>query len=348
MTPHSAPVATPPRDDDDTSGEEGMAGLRSRLRPFQSPDVVRSLGQLTSTILPFVGCWALMVASLQISYALTLLLAIPAAGLLVRIFIIQHDCGHGAFFQSRHANDAVGALCGVLTLTPYANWRRQHAGHHANWNNLDRRNSGFDIYSSCLTLEEYQALDRRGRLLHRMLRHPVVALILLPPLVFLALYRVPFDTPREWRRERWSVHATNLMVAAVLCALAIWLGLGTVLMVQLPITILAAIVGVWLFSVQHRFEDTLWVRQERWDPMLAALRGSSYLRLPALLQWFTGNIGFHHVHHLNPRIPNYRLEECHRRFPILQTAPVLTLGEALAGYRHWLWDEARGRLVPFP
>lgn len=347
MTQDAAGAAVPPRNDGPT-GDGGQALLRRRLHPYQTPSLVLSLAQLATSILPFIGCWALMILSLDASYAVTLLLAVPAAGFLVHIFIIQHDCGHGAFFRSGWANDAVGTLCGVMTLTPYANWRRQHAGHHANWNNLDRRNSGCDIYSSCLTLAEYQALDRRGRRLHRLLRHPAVALILLPPLIFLVLYRFPFDTPPDWRQERLSVHATNLMIAAVLLALGIWLGFGAVLLVQLPITILAAIAGVWLFSVQHRFEHTLWVRQGQWDPVLAALRGSSYLRLPTVLKWFTGNIGFHHVHHLNPRIPNYRLEECHRRFPVLQTVPVLTLGAALAGCRHWLWDEARGKLVPFP
>ncbi|PWC60753.1 fatty acid desaturase [Azospirillum sp. TSH100] len=326
----------------------GQALLRERLRPYQTPSLVRSLVQLATSVLPFIGCWALMVLSLNISYAVTLLLAVPAAGFLVRIFIIQHDCGHGAFFRSRRANDAIGTLCSVMTLTPYANWRRQHAGHHANWNNLDRRNSGYDIYSSCLTLDEYNALGRRERLFHRLLRHSVVALILLPPLVFLVLYRFPFDTPSDWRQEQLSVHKTNLMIAALLLALAAWLGFGTVLLVQLPITILAAIAGVWLFSVQHRFEHTLWVRQEQWEPQLAALRGSSYLRLPAILQWFTGNIGFHHIHHLNPRIPNYHLPQCHRHIQALQEAPALTLGGALAGGCLWLWDEALGKLVPFP
>ncbi|WP_247879759.1 fatty acid desaturase [Azospirillum sp. TSA6c] len=347
MTQDFAGALMPSRNDV-PAGDDAQAHLRARLRPYQTPSLARSLAQLATSVLPFIGCWALMVFSLDVSYAVTLLLSIPAAGLLVRIFIIQHDCGHGAFFRSRRANDAVGTLCGVMTLTPYANWRRQHAGHHANWNNLDRRNSGYDIYSSCLTLSEYNALGHRERLLHRLLRHPAVALILLPPLVFLVLYRFPFDTPSDWRKERLSVHATNLMIVVVLLGLAAWLGVSTVLLVQLPITILAAIAGVWLFSVQHRFEHTLWVRQRQWNPELVALRGSSYLRLPAILKWFTGNIGFHHIHHLNPRIPNYRLEECHRRFPVLQTVPALSLGTALSGIRLWLWDEAHGKLVPFP
>lgn len=332
----------PPPDIDD--GEP----IRAALRSFQQPSLPESLGQIATSFLPFLGCWGLMYVSLGINYGLTLLLAIPAAGFLIRIFIIQHDCGHGAFFRSRQANHMVGAVCGVLTLTPYANWRRQHAGHHAHWNNLDQRLSGADIYSSCLTLEEYRALDRRSRFLHRLLRQPLLALVLLPPLVFLVLYRIPFDTPKGWRRERRSVHATNLALAGLFIGLGSLLGFREVLLVQLPISILGAIAGVWLFSVQHRFERALWARQGDWTFIDAALRGSSYLRMPRLLQWFTGNIGFHHIHHLNPRIPNYRLEACQRQVPALGATPALTLRTAFRSRHLWLWDEASGRLVGFP
>ena len=328
--------------------EVGHAQLRSDLRRYQVPSLARSLFQLATSVLPFFGCWALMHASLAGSYAVTLLLAVPTAGFLVRIFIVQHDCGHGAFFRARRANDVVGTFCGVLTLTPYANWRRQHAGHHAHWNNLDQRHSGADIYSTCLTVAEYNALSPRDRLLHRLLRHPAIALILLPPLVFLVLYRIPFDTPVDWRRERQSVHVTNLMITVAALILGGLIGFRALFLVQMPVSIFGAIAGVWLFSVQHRFEDTLWARQAQWSAGAAALRGSSYLRLPRLLQWFTGNIGFHHIHHLNPRIPNYRLEECHRGVPALQAVPVLTLWAAFKGGHHWLWDEARGLLVRFP
>lgn len=325
----------------------GLMALNRQLQPFQTPSLRDSLGQLASSFLPFWGCWALMYLCLEVSYALVLLLAIPAAGFLVRIFIIQHDCGHGAFFRSRRWNDRVGAFCGLFTLTPYANWRRQHAGHHANWNNLDRRESGADIYSSCLTVAEYAALSRRERFFHRLLRHPVVAFLLLPPLVFLILYRFPFDTPKAWRRERLSAHTTNLAILVVFLALGGMLGFRAVLLVQLPITILAAIAGVWLFSVQHRFDGAMWARQGEWSLAAAALRGSSHLRLPRILQWFTGNIGFHHVHHLNPHIPNYRLEECHRAVPLLQSAPVLTLGTAMKSARYWLWHEEKKRMERF-
>ncbi|MBX3499377.1 MAG: fatty acid desaturase [Alphaproteobacteria bacterium] len=283
----------------------------------------------------------------DISTWLTLALALPAAGFVVRIFILQHDCGHGALFRSRGLNDWTGRLCGLVTLTPYASWRRQHALHHANWNNLDRRESGADIYSTCLTIAEYRALKPLRRLGYRLLRHPLIALVLLPPLVFVALYRVPFDTPASWRRERLSVHFTNLALLALFTTMGLTLGFANVALVQLPIMVVAAIIGVWLFSVQHRFEGTQWFRRDTWSAQAASLRGSSFLRLPGLLRWFTGNIGYHHVHHLNARIPNYRLADCHDASPALRRVPTLGLGAALRSSGCWLWDEEGGRMVGF-
>ncbi|WP_218574839.1 fatty acid desaturase [Reyranella sp. CPCC 100927] len=323
------------------------AALHRQLAAHQSASTARSLGQLASSFLPFLALCATMYGTLAVSYGLTLVLAVPAAGFLVRIFIIQHDCGHGAFFRSRAANTWVGRLCSIATLTPYANWRRQHAGHHANWNNLDHQASGSDIYSACLTTADYRRLRPVPRLLHRLLRHPAIALVVLPPLVFLLLYRVPFDTPAHWRRERRSVHATNLVLATLVVGLGLVAGFGAVALVQLPIMVLAAIAGVWLFSVQHRFEDAHWFTQGDWSATAAALRGTSYLRLPAILQWFTGNIGFHHVHHLNPRIPNYRLAACHAQNVDLQHVPTLSLRDALKASTYCLWDEAQQRMVRF-
>lgn len=317
------------------------------LSSHQVASPVRSLGQLASSFLPFLALCGAMYATLDVSFWLTMALAVPAAGFLVRIFIIQHDCGHGAFFRSRAANDWVGRLCSLATLTPYANWRRQHAAHHANWNNLDRQESGSDIYSACLTTRQYQHLSPGRRRFYRLVRHPTVALITLPPLVFLLLYRLPFDTPAHWRRERWSVHGTNLALAAMIVGLGLFVGFGAVALVQLPIMVFAAIIGVWLFSVQHRFEAAHWFGRTEWSAAAASLRGTSYLRLPAVLRWFTGNIGFHHVHHLNPRIPNYRLAACHAASEYLQQAPILTLGGALRSAAYWLWDEAQGRMVRF-
>ena len=314
---------------------------------FQSPVLVASLGQFAISLGGFVGACAAMYLTIAVSYWITLVLALVAAGFLVRIFIIQHDCGHGAFFKSRRANHALGSLCSLLTLTPYAAWRRQHAGHHGIWNDLDRRLSGADIYSTCSTVSEYQALGPWHRRLYRLARHPLVANILLPPLIFLVLYRVPFDTPKAWRRERRAVYLTDLALVVAIGGLGLLVGFDRVVAVQLPVMVLASIIGVWLFSVQHRFEHTLWARHSEWRFADAALLGSSHLRLPRLLQWFTGNIGLHHIHHLNPRIPNYRLQECHDSNPILRTAPVLTLWSGLRQGRFALWDEDRGRMVPF-
>ena len=314
---------------------------------FQSPVLVESLGQFATSFGGFLCTCAAMYLTIGVSYWITLALALVAAGFLVRIFIIQHDCGHGSFFKSRRANHALGLLCSLVTLAPYATWRRQHAGHHGVWNDLDRRLSGVDIYSSCLTVTEYLALGPWHRWWYRLTRHPLVANILLPPLIFLVLYRVPFDTPKAWRRERRAVYMSDLALVAAIGGLGLLVGFDRVAAVQLPVMVLASIIGVWLFSVQHRFEHTFWARHSEWRFIDAALLGSSHLRLPRLLQWFTGNIGLHHIHHLNPRIPNYRLQDCHDASPLLRTAPVLTLWSGLRQGRFALWDEERGRMVPF-
>lgn len=322
-------------------------GLRAQVARHQVPSTGLALWQIASSFVPLLALCAAMYALVDYSIPAVLLLAIPAAGFVVRIFIIQHDCGHGSFFAARWANDLTGTLCSLVTLTPYLNWRRQHAGHHANWNNLDRRESGADIYSTCLTVEEYRALPARQRFFHRVICHPLVRLVLLPPVVFLLLFRVPFDTPKDWGRERLGVHLTNLGILAIMLALGFGMGWRALLLVQLPISIIASTIGVWLFSVQHRFERTFWARQDDWTHTDASLAGSSYLKLPRVLQWFTGNIGFHHIHHLNSRIPNYRLAECHHSVSGCEAVPVMTLGVALASYRYALWDEEAGRMVRF-
>lgn len=332
-------------DDSADAPANELVQLKVDLAAFAKPIRPDSFGQIATSFLPFVLINAAMYVSLGYSYLLTLALAVLAAGFVVRIFIIQHDCGHGAYFRPRWANSVLGTLCSVVTMTPYTNWRRQHAGHHGNWNNLDRRWSGADIYSTCLTVAEYSALTRWGRLRYRIIRHPITSLLILPPFVFLVLYRTPFDTPRTWAAERRNVHLTNAMLAAIFTGLCIVLGPLQVLLVQLPILSFAAIVGVWLFSVQHRFEHALWARHERWEHTAAALRGSSYLRLPRLLQWFTGSIGIHHVHHLNARIPNYRLQACLEATPVLRKVPTLSLWDGLRASRYVIWDETRGRMV---
>lgn len=315
--------------------------------PFEKSRLLPSLLQIATSMGFYLAALAAMYWSLSISYALTLLIAIPASAFLVRMFIVQHDCGHGSFFQSSRANDILGTICGVLTLAPYAHWRRQHAGHHANWNNLDRRESGADIYSACLTVAEYRGLSAWQRFAHRVPRHPLIAHVVFPPLIFLGLYRFAFDTPKEWIGERRSVWLTNLGIVALWSVLIFLFGLKAVLMVQLPIVVLSSIVGVWLFSVQHRFETARWMRRTDWNFADAALQGSSHLALPRVLHWLTGNIGFHHIHHLSPRVPNYLLAACHGSSALLRPSQPLSLGHALSAGRLALWDEASGKLVRF-
>ncbi len=241
----------------------------------------------------------------------------------------------------------IGTFCGVLTLAPYQNWRRQHSQHHANWNNLDRRESGSDIYSHCLTVEEYRARSPWKRLLYRLPRHPLVAHVVFPPLIFLLLYRFPFDTPKEWTAERRSVLLTNLAILGCVIVLALVFGWRAVLLVHVPVIAITTIVGVWLFSVQHRFEEAHWLRKSDWTFHDASMKGTSYLKLPRILQWMTGNIGFHHIHHLAPRVPNYRLETCYVSAAILREETPLTLRSAFGAAALTLWDEGRKKLVPF-
>lgn len=333
----TAPCCAPP----------DRAALMAALAPFQAPSLRRSVWQVVSTFAGYLALNAAMYALAGHAVWIGLALAFPAAGLLVRIFIIQHDCGHGSFFRSRRMNDALGGVCSVFTVTPYAFWRRQHANHHACFNNLDRRDTGIDLYSTCATVAEYRAMTRPRRLWYAAVRHPVVAQLVLPPLLFLVVYRVCFDAPASWRRERRSVWMTNVALGAILATLTVVFGWRAVLLVQLPIIALASIIGVWLFSVQHRFEETIWQRQSGWNHMQASLRGSSYLKLPRILQWFTGNIGFHHVHHLSARVPNYRLQACHASRREFQNVATLTLWQALGAPCFALWDEELGRMVRF-
>ncbi|MBL8780686.1 MAG: fatty acid desaturase [Alphaproteobacteria bacterium] len=332
------------------SGADQPASLRVAAAKFRTPTLTMSMIQLTSGFVPLLCIYALMYAGLIFgwSYWAIAALSLPAAGFVVRIFIFQHDCGHGSFFRSPAANRWVGLLCSVVTLTPYENWRRQHAGHHMHWNDLDNRNSGSDIYSTCLTVAEYRDLPPRKQLFYRIVWHPLVALVLLPPIVFLLLYRFAFDTPAAWVRERRSVYVTNAALAVVFATLVFIFGWEKVLLVHLPTSILAAIMGVWMFSLQHRFDGAAWAREDVWTSENASIAGSSHLVLPKILQWFTGNIGFHHIHHLDPRVPNYRLEACHRSDARFAKAPTVTLWQGLSAMRFCLWDEEHGRLIQLP
>lgn len=324
-------------------------GLEARdwlqvLARYREPDHARSILELAVTIAAFAALWVLAWAAMSVGYWLTLLLAIPAAGFLVRLFLIQHDCGHGAFFRKRAANDWVGRALGILTFTPYDVWRRSHAIHHASSGNLDQRGIG-DI--DTLTVREYLARSWWGRLGYRLYREPLVMFGIGPSYIFMLKHRLPFGFMRAGWRPWISAMATNLGIAVVSVAV-IWLvGIDKFLMVQLPVVALAASLGVWLFYVQHQFEETVWAKSEIWNQHEAALYGSSHYDLPQPLKWMSANIGIHHVHHLYSRIPFYRLPEVLRDHPELAGIHRLTLAESLACVKLKLWDEARQRMVTF-
>jgi omega-6 fatty acid desaturase (delta-12 desaturase) len=317
---------------------------RRVVEPYVGPDTRRATFQLISTL----GLLALAISAMTIALHRSLilfvsLLALPTAGLLVRTFILMHDCAHGSFFASRRLNDAVGYMTGVLTLTPFGQWRRDHALHHASSGDLGRRGHG-DVPT--LTVREYQAKTRRQRFWYRVIRHPAL-LLLGGPIHLMLGQRFRTRSTATGTRQINSIWATNAGIVALL-SVAMWmLGWKTVLVVYgLPYYV-AAMAGVWLFYVQHQFEDAYWTSHGDWDYATAALRGSSHLELSAPLRWFTGHIGLHHVHHLAPRIPNYRLQRCHDENPLMQTAPIVTLRSGMTALRLALWDEDRGRLIRF-
>ncbi len=317
---------------------------KSLVTKYQTADTRKSIWQVCNSFIPFFVLWYLMYLSLDVGYWLTLLLSLPAAGFLIRLFIIQHDCGHGSFFSSKKANNSVGLACSLFTLTPYYYWQRSHAIHHANAGNLAHRGIG-DVYT--MTVNEYMQQSRWGKLKYRLYRHPLFLFLIVPTLLFVVLYRFPTSRAKAMKRVRSSVYWTNLAIGLLVGGM-IWLvGLEAFLLVQVPITVIAASAGTWLFFVQHQFEDAYWASNDAWDYTLAALQGSSYYRLPKVLQWFTGNIGFHHIHHLSPRIPNYLLEKCHAENPMFQETAVLTLRSSLKSIFLSLWDEEQKKLIGF-
>jgi omega-6 fatty acid desaturase (delta-12 desaturase) len=319
--------------------------LREILGRYREPSLLRSMVEVAITALPFAALWSAAWLTFWLGHAwASLLLAIPAAGFLVRLFMIQHDCGHGAFFTDRRANDWIGRIIGVVTLTPYDLWRRTHAIHHATSGNLDRRGTG-DVET--LTVREYCARSRWGRLAYRFYRHPLVLFGIGPAYLFVLQQRLPVGLMRAGWQPWLSAMATNLAIALVVAALVWLIGIKAFLFVHLPITLLAATVGVWLFYVQHQFERTTWDEGMKWSLHEAALYGSSHYDLPAWLAWFTANIGVHHVHHLCSRIPYYRLSQVLRDHPEFCVVSRVTLLESLHSARLSLWDETRRRLVTF-
>ncbi len=321
-----------------------LRALRLGLAGYGEPNDGRSVIEILITAVPFILLWLLTWWSLRFGHGIYLLLALPTAGFLVRLFMIQHDCGHGSFFHRRSVNDWAGRVIGVITLTPYDFWRRTHAIHHAGSGNLDRRGIG-DI--DMLTVREYLTLSRWRRFGYRLYRHPVVLLGIGPAYLFILRQRLPFGLMRDGWMPWISTQATNGAIALVVVSTMWWIGIWPFLLVHLPIAMFGGAIGIWLFYVQHQFEYTTWSDEGHWSFATAALYGSSHYDLPPVLRWFTANIGMHHVHHLCSRIPFYRLPRVLRDNPALANVGRLTLGQSLACVRLALWDEVVCRLITF-
>lgn len=322
--------------------QTGDADWKKIVVRYQTPSTGRAIWQIVNTLVPYAALWYLMYLSLAVSYWLVVPLAILAGAFMVRAFIIFHDCGHGSFFKSQRANHIWGAITGVLTFTPYYHWRWEHAIHHSSSGDLDRRGTG-DVWT--LTVQEYLESSRWKRFSYRMVRNPFILFVIAPLFLFLIWQRIP--NPKANLRERLSVYWTNLALLVIAGGLIWAFGWKAYLLIQLVVLMVAGTTGVWLFYVQHQFEGVYWERGENWDYATAALKGSSFYKLPRLLQWFSGNIGFHHIHHLSSRIPNYHLQKCHEAEPLFQTVKPITLFASFKSFTFRLWDEQRRKLVGY-
>ena len=327
--------------------EKGLNGnsiqntWRKAVKNYQNPVIRKSIWQLINTLVPYAVLWYLMVLLIEYSYWLVLPLAILAGGLVVRMFIFFHDCGHYSFFKSAKANHWVGSILGVLVFTPFFQWRQSHAVHHATAANLDKRGVG-DVWT--LTVDEFLEAPWWKQLFYRIYRNPLIMFGVGPLLSFLILSRLPNKSFKK--REQNSIHWINLALAVFITLMGLAIGFKNFILIQLPIIWVASTAGVWLFYVQHQFEGVYWERAKDWDFLKAGLEGSSFYKLPKVLQWFSGSIGFHHIHHLSPRIPNYLLEKCHRENPIFHVKPV-NLWSSFKSLTFRLWDEKKRQLVNF-
>jgi omega-6 fatty acid desaturase (delta-12 desaturase) len=315
---------------------------KDNVARFQVASLWRAQWQVINSLVPYLLLWYAMDRALIVSYWLMLPIAIVAAGFLARIFIIFHDCGHASFFRSKRANNATGAIAGLLLLTPYRHWRWQHSLHHGTAGDLDRRGSG-DIWT--LTVQEYLQSTRWRRFAYQLARNPIVLFVIAPLYVFVIHQR--FAVPSAPKRERRSVRRLNWALLALMLVMSAVIGLKAFLLIQLTVSAFAGALGLWLFYVQHQFDGAYWARSGDWNYTAAALQGSSFYKLPRILQWFTGNIGFHHIHHLSPRIPNYHLQQCHEADPFFKTIKPLTLPASFRCLTHRLWDEQRNAFVGF-
>jgi omega-6 fatty acid desaturase (delta-12 desaturase) len=311
------------------------------LAPYMKPSMPLSILDLATSVVPFIAGWiGMYLAYENVGYWLSIILALPTAGFLLRTFIVFHDCTHGSFMPTKRANHIVGAITGFLVWTPFARWGHQHAVHHGSAGDLDRRGVG-DVHT--LTVSEYRALDWKGRLLYRLFRNPLVMFTIGP---IYSLMVMPRIVPKDARpRIRHSVILTNLALVAVITGLCFLVGPWAFFIIEGPVVLLAGMAGVWLFYVQHQFEDVYWESSDQWSYADAALRGSSYLKLPKVLQWFSGNIGLHHVHHLSAKVPNYHLQAAHDNNEIFHDVPVLTFWKSLGCTRFKVIDDDTGRLL---
>ncbi len=311
---------------------------------YQNSDTAKSTWQFINSFVPFLILWYMMYLSLGIGYWLTLIVAVPAAGFLMRMFIIQHDCGHGSFFKSRKVNDLWGMVCSIFTLTPYHYWKKNHSIHHANAGKLEERGVG-DVYT--MTVDEYLNHSGWKKFKYRIRRNPVVLFLIVPAILFMIVYRFPTSKSASLKPYYTSVYLTTLTIGILVTGIIFIIGWKAFLMIQIPISVILSSTGMWFFYVQHQFEDAYWNRCEQWNFKDAAIKGSSYYKLPKIFQWFSGNIGFHHIHHLSPRIPNYKLEKCHEENPEFHNANVLTIRSSLKSMFLNLWDEKQRKLVSF-
>lgn len=316
------------------------------IKQYQGGHLGISLFQVVSTMGLLLACYVLLYAGLMHGWWWVLLLTPLASGLSIRTFVLQHDCGHGSLFRSRWANDLAGRLCSLLTLTPYDHWKKHHGLHHGSWNNMDTRGRLSDLYSDCITVAEYRKMTRLKKALYRISKNPILSVFVMPPVIFFIIYRIAFDTPRHWVRERLGVYLTNLCLLFGYGVLAWFVGLKFMALVSFMVIYPAAVIGVWLFLVQHKFEGVQWAQNPQWNTFEAALTGCSFMRLSRVWRWFTGDIGTHHVHHAAPGIPNYRLVACHDAHAVFQDVKILTWRDGIREARNnVLWDEENRTMV---
>jgi acyl-lipid omega-6 desaturase (Delta-12 desaturase) len=316
--------------------------LKKQVSPYEKANTLHSVRQILNTIVPYIIVWVLAYQSLSVSYLLTLGFAVIGAGLTTRIFIIFHDCCHYSFFKSRKANQIVGTITGIMTFFPFYQWQHNHSVHHASSGNLDKRGVG-DIW--VLTVEEYASASLSTRIKYRLYRSPLVMFGLGP--IYEFLIRNRFNRKGARLKERLNVYLTNVSIVGIIALLGYFIGWESFLLVQFPMFYIAGVMGVWLFYVQHNFENSYFEENKDWEYVQAAVEGSSFYKLPKVLQWFTGNIGFHHVHHLAPRVPNYMLESAHEGTDPLKHVPTITLATSLSSLKFRLWDEDAKKFVGF-